>query len=380
MHGRWMAAALLLLATSAHGHEGPPATMQGALGDSLALVGIRRSPQMRAFAAHVTTLANLALSTSPTAATAIGRAGIDATLETLGPVYLTNPHTMGAGQWNVNVLGGTTELDNLDGASLDPTPEPGLLVLEDRGDTPVAVALEYHLSLRQSAVGLAATYGLTDHVNVSLLLPFVASSLTIRAHAGDLAGAVRVRRFGVGDLTARVKVQLPDLWGVYSAVSLDAQFPTGKPEDLAGTGDYWLTPMLAARKVLGDGRADVTANVGIDVDVSATRQTQALYGIGTSVVLWSPWLVGAVEFLGRSQLASVRTATDTDVVYLTPTGLETSPLFGFTFDRADYLELAFGVRIQLPPVAIILGGVYHLDDAGLHDTSIAPTAGIGATW
>jgi hypothetical protein len=354
--------------------------MHSALTESLALVGIRRSPQMAAFAAHFTTLVTQALSTSPTAATAIGRAGIDATLEALGPVYLTNPQTVAAGAVNVNVLGGTSTLDNLDGGGLDPTPEPGLLVLEDRGGEPVAVALDYHLSLRQSAIGLAATYGLTDHLNVSLLLPLVASALTIRAHAGDLAGAVRVRRFGVGDLTTRVKYRLPDAWGVQSAVNLDAQFPTGDPENLAGTGDYWLAPTFAARTVLGDGRADVTLNVGIDVDLSETRQTQAVYGIGTSVLLWPPWLVGALEFLGRSQLAGVRTVNDTGVLYLTPTGLERAPLFGFTFDRADYLDLAFGVRIQLPPVAVILGGVYHLTDAGVHAMGLVPSAGIGATW
>jgi hypothetical protein len=259
-------------------------------------------------------------------------------------------------------------------------PEPGRLLLEDRAGEPVAVAVAYHLALRQSAVGLAATYGLTDDVDVSLLLPLVSTNLAISAQAGHMAGSVRVRSVGVGDLTTRVKYRLPDLWGVHAAVSLDAQFPTGKPEDLHGTGDYWLSPTLALRTILVDGRADLTANIGIDFDLSDTIQTQALYGIGTSVVLWPPWLVGSLEFLGRSQLDSVRTAKDTDVFYLTPHGIETAPLFGFTFDRADYLDLAFGVRIAVPPVAIILGGVYHLDDAGLHDTRIAPTAGIGATW
>src|SRR4029453_15861184 len=287
MRGRGLAV-LLLLATTARAHERAPATMQGALSNSLAQVGVRRSPQMRAFASHFSTVGNQAISKSPAAATAIGLAGIDATLETLGPIYLTNPHTLGAGAVNVNVLGGTSELDNLDGDSLDPTPEPGRLLLEDRQGAPVAVAVEYHLALRQSAVGLAATYGLTDHLNVSLLLPLIATNLAINAHAGDMAGSVRLRRVGIGDLTARVKYRLPDVWGVGPAVSLDAQFPTGDPEDLEGTGDYWLSPVLAARKILFDGWADVTANVGIDFDLTDSIQTQALYGVGTSVALWPP--------------------------------------------------------------------------------------------
>src|SRR4030095_10645628 len=183
---------VLLIAATVQAHELGPATMQDALANSLAQVGVRRSPQMRAFAAHFSTLANQAISKSPTAATAIGLAGIDATLETLGPIYLTNPHTLGAGAVNVNVLGGTSELDNLDGDSLDPTPAPGRPLLEDRQGAPVAVAVAYHLALRQSAVGLAATYGLTDHLNLSLLLPLISTNLAIRARAGDLAGAVRL--------------------------------------------------------------------------------------------------------------------------------------------------------------------------------------------
>src|SRR4029450_10994953 len=197
---RWRAMAVcLLLAPSARAHERAPATMSDALANSLAQVGGRRSPQMRAFASHVSTLANQAISKSPTAVTALGLAGIDATLETLGPTYLTNPHTLGAGTVNVNVLGGTSELDNLDGAGLDPTPQPGRLLLEDRSDAPVAVAVEYHLALRQSAVGLAALYGLTDHLTVSLLLPLVSTNLAITPQAGHLAGSGRVGPGGVGD-------------------------------------------------------------------------------------------------------------------------------------------------------------------------------------
>ena len=368
--------------------------MQDALSNSLAQIGVRRSPQLQAFAQHVTTLANLATSKSPTAATAIGLASIDATLGALGPVYLTNPSTLGSGTINVNVIGGSTHLDALDGESLAPAPEPGLLLLDDRQGEPLAVAVAYRLGLRQSATGIAVTYGVTDTWNASLLLPFVNSNLSVRAKAGGLSGQLTMHHFGVGDLTARLKHRLPDLWDIHSAVSLDAQFPTGDPADLSGTGDYWLSPTLAASTLLFDGWMDITANAGMDFDLQHSTQTQALYGLGASVALlpwpgsasWRPQpltgftVAGIVEFLGRSQLDAIATPKDTDVFYLTPTGIVHSPLFGFTFDRADYLDLAFGVRITIPPIAIILGGVYHLDDAGLHDSLISPTLGIGATW
>src|SRR4029450_3960679 len=133
---------VLLIAATVQAHELGPATMQDALANSLAQVGVRRSPQMRAPPAPFTTPGNQAFSKSPSAVTALGLAGIDSTLETSGPPYLPNPHTLGAGTVNLNVLGGTSELGGPGGASLDPTPEPGRLLLENRNAEPVAVAVE----------------------------------------------------------------------------------------------------------------------------------------------------------------------------------------------------------------------------------------------
>jgi hypothetical protein len=353
--------------------------MTAALADSLAQVGIRPSAQAQAFAQHFTTLANQAISKSPTSSTAMSLTGIDATMGALGPIHLTNPDTQPARSLNVTLLGGTVNLDSLDGHSLDPTPEPGLLLVEDRTNEPAAIAVEYRLSLRQSAVALALTYGLTDNLNVSLLMPVITTNLGIRVSGGGEAGSTHLHRLGPGDLTTRLKYKLPAVWGVESAVNLDAQFPVGDPEDLQGTGDYWIAPAFSARKILLGGRGDVTANVAMDFDLNDAAQTQALYGIGTSWLLL-PWLAVSLEFLGRSQLDDVKTLRDTDVFYLTPTGIHRSPLFGFTFSRTDYLDFAFGVRLVRSPLAIILGGVYHLNDTGLRSTSVVPTIGAGATW
>ena len=370
---------LLLLPLTALAHERNPSSMTAALANSLAQVGIRPSAQARAFAAHFTTLANQAISKSPTSSTAMSLSGIDSTMGALGPIHLTNPDTQPARALNVTLLGGTVNLDSLDGHHLDPTPEPGRLLTEDRANEPVALAIEYRLSLRQSAIALALTYGLTDNLNVSLLMPVITTNLGISVRGGGEAGSTHRHAIGPGDLTTRVKYRLPAVWGIHSAVNLDAQFPVGDPEDLQGTGDYWLAPAFSARKILLGGKGDITANVAMDFDVNDAAQTQALYGIGTSWLLL-PWLAVSLEFLGRSQLDSVKALADTDVFYLTPTGIQKSPLFGFTFSRADYLDLAFGVRLVKSPLAIILGGVYHLNDSGLRSTSVVPTLGAGATW
>jgi hypothetical protein len=353
--------------------------MTAALADSLAQVGIRPSAQARAFADHFSVLANQAISKSPTSPTSISIAGIDATMGALGPIHLTTPSTQPARSLNLTLLGGTVNLDSLDGHSLSPTPEPGLLLVDDKAGEPAAIAVSYHLSLRQSALGLALTYGLTDNLNLSILLPVITTNLAISVSGGGMAGQVHRHRLGPGDLTTRLKYRLPDVWGTESAVNLDAQFPVGDPEDLQGTGDYWLTPAFSARKVFLDGKGDITANVAMDFDINDSAQTQAVYGLGTSWVLL-PWLAASLEFLGRSQLDAVKTLSDTDVFYLTPTGIQKSPLFGFTFSRSDYLDLAFGIRIILPPLAVILGGVYHLDDAGLRSRQVVPSVGAGATW
>jgi hypothetical protein len=363
-----------------------PATIQGLIGRSLDPVGIRSDAALRTFAARY---AQTATQTLLNGSTSLGQlAGIDATMTTMGPIVLAHPQTLGQGRVHVSLLGQTALLDpDLRG--------PGPLLIA-RGPDEFAAAIGYSLRLRVADAALVVSYGLTDDLDVSLVVLAVHAALAIdvtrQIVRQNLAGTFvpirspRIRsretlsHTGFGDLTLRVKYHLPDLGPLQLAASTDVQFPTGNAANLLGTGDYWITPTLSAHTVLGD-RADATLNVGLDFDVTRSIRSQALYGLGTSVLLLRR-LIGVVEFLGRSDLDARPNVNATAAFYLFPDGsVRPSPLFGLRFDRRDYFDLSFGVRVVLATgLLAFASGIYEINHVGLHGGRIIPTIGVGGAW
>jgi hypothetical protein len=378
----WACVVLIILtAKPSFGHQPRIRSPQQAIATSLSGLSIARSPQMTAFAQHFTTLANLAISKSHFPATNAnnGMIGIDSSIEQLGPILLGHPTTLGRGQLNLNVMSSRLSLDMLDGESLDPTPKPGKLLL-DGPNGQVPADLDFHMELQEWAIGLSATYGLTDKLDVSVVLPLLDSHLTVRAAALGMETETETKPFGPGDLTLRLKHQMPRFWDTNWAATLLMQFPSGKANLLHGTGDYWLSSGILFHRTLVKDRADLALNFVMDFDVTDSIQSQAMYGIGTSVMLWPKKLVGVLEFLGRSQFDSIKQSDDTDVFYMRNGRIQKTPLFGFEFPRADYLSLAFGFRAFIGPMTVFVSALYQLNDGGLHDSDIAPSVGIGGNF
>jgi hypothetical protein len=364
-----------------------PATIQGLIGRSLDPVGIRSNAALQTFAARYVEAASLSLLNSSSSLGQIG--GIDATMDTAGPIFLAHPQTLGQGKLNVSLLGQTSLLDpDLAG--------PGALLIAKQQEE-FAAEIGYQLRLRLATAALAVSYGLTDHLDVSLLFLVVHAALTIdvaRQIVTQRVGGTfqpitrpRVRSHealdttGFGDLTLRLKYRLPDLGPVQFAVATEFQFPTGHAAQLTGTGDYWITPTLDAHLPLGS-RADATLNVGLDFDVNRSIRSQALYGLGTSYLLIPHRLIGVVEVLGRSDLDARPNVNATAAFYLFPDGhVRPSPLFGLSFDRRDYVDLSFGIRIVLATGIIgFVSGIYEINHVGLHGGHIIPTIGLGTVW
>src|SRR5215475_7072524 len=141
---------------------------------------------------------------------------IDAPVKPVGPIFLPDPETIGSGATHLDTLAQTTDhtLQTSSGVSL---------------------------AVRANTVVLAASHGLTDRLDATLLLPIV------QEH---------------------------------------------------GTGGYFLTPGLAARTTVGP--AELSARVSYSVDLSSASKSSLNYGAGLAAPLYRPWLGVAVEFLGQS--------------------------------------------------------------------------------
>jgi len=387
-------------------------TLQGVLGDAQEAVGLRPAPPFAHFASHVAESLTAPSFTSATTAALAGIAAIDATEATLGPMFLDHAETVGAGVTSGTVASqrsfaqGSLFGQPFNQLGLDtppvllkrtPTGQPGSPAL-------LGIRLRYDLDVHVWATAIAVTHGFTDDVDGSVVLPIIHTALAcgvfarvVRAtgpnggafmpvhHAPTAGGFVEpVDATGVGDLVARGKYHLgfiPPPWSV--AVTMEVQFPTGNPEQLHGTGDYWLTPGLDVALPLKRLRAELDATASLDVDVTNAMRSQALYGTSASIVLWPRHLAAIVEFMGQSQLETTFRPHDTDVLVLTPQGIAPDPLLGLGWSqRLDQFNFAFGLRAILGHgIMVFANGVVPLNrSVGVRPQGVVPTLGLGAAF
>jgi len=322
---------------------------------------------------------------------------IDSTESALGTIFLDHPATIGGGKLATNLLGQSYTLGQVNGQSLDPPSQTLLL-----NQSPVVAArVTFDARIRQAALGLALTYGLRDDLDVSVLLPlvFTRARVTATRQVTDVLGAdgkftpVRaplVRRSGTasgfsqGDLTVRGK------WGfLEDPVALGAvlafQFPTGVPELLTGTGHYWVDPSLVAAWPVWEHRAELTAEVGMLVDLSRPAWSKITYGVGVSAMLVPRRLGAVVEVLGQSEIQAHVNPDDTAVLTLVSNRPVEQQALGFLFTRNDQIDLSVGLRAPVVvfgalTLLLFATAIIPLNEQGLRPSGAFLTLGMGGTY
>jgi len=402
--GRWFVVAGAL----ALGRVAVARSLEGVLGDAQERVGLRPAPAFTTFSSHVSTLVTAPSLTSASSAALAGTAPIDSTMAALGPVFLDHAATLGAGVTNTNVV---TQRSLAQGSLFgQPFNELGtfapVLVKRTPTGNPMAPAaiglrLRYALDLHLWATAVAVSHGFTDSFDASVVVPVVSSGLdcAVRARvvqatspAGGAFHPVRgapvvggtispVHSTGVGDLVVRVKQRLPMPAPWRAAATLEAQFPTGDPFELHGTGSYWVTPGIDLSLPLWGKRAELDAHAALHMNVNHAAQSQVLYGLSASAVVWPRRLAAIVEFLGQSQLANGFAPGDTDVLVLTPQGgIAADPLLGVGWTgRLDQFNFSFGLRgVLRPGLVLFANGVVPLNrSSGVRPAGVVPTVGLG---
>jgi len=258
---------------------------------------------------------------------------IDSSEDPLGPIFLDHPDTIGAGHLNTNALAETGVLH------LDGHPQP---------------QATFSVDVRTTILVLAASYGVLDHLDASLVLPVIQEDADAAVTIGPFSGRTTFSAAGVSDLSVRLKYQFhPHL-----AATLKAIFPTGDSARGFGLGSYWLSPGLAAS--LPVGRVLLSAQVAGELDLSNASDSGLSYGVGAATRLGPVALV--VEFLGS-------------------TGLQNAlSLFDVTYGDGRTFDLAFGLRAPLPHgFMVFAAGTYALDHDGIRPAGVSPVLGVGWT-
>jgi hypothetical protein len=321
--------------------------------------------------------------------------------DTLGPIFLERPDTLGQGKFNVNVSYQYVEFNDFDGQSIQNLQGRNPIVLRTVDSSGNLVGftadrLQYRLGLHSNIAAFSFTYGILDNLDVNLLLPLIATSLNVGVTrqqvqtAGPdgvfapntgppVTGRSSGDAFGAGDLLMRLKYELPQWDWFRSAFGLQFRFPTGRVDDFQGTGDFWITPAFYASTVLWS-RVEPYVNAAMDFDTQSSTQSQARYGAGFDVDV-IPRLGLTFAFLGRSQLDRPVPAGETNFLYLTPTGTQRLPLLGIDLGRKDFFDFSFGLRANVwRGLMLFANGIYALNDEGLRNNTVIPTIGLEGTF
>ena len=256
--------------------------------------------------------------------------------------------------------------------------------------------------LASHVASLSATYGLTDRMDVNVLVPAVGTALHLDGIAGGLL-IVGDREFfardrvtfddhvvGIGDVLMRTKYRFAELPAVKLAAGLTLRLPTGAEDDFQGLGDTTVLPGVIASRTLG--RWDLHASVGIEANADDLERSRARYGVGLSLQPWER-LALLLDVLGSSSFVDDRFAIRAPAgrVFLGPSDTQ---LFGrediirsvgrtqviAAVPRSDVVDVAVGLKVALGgTAAAFASAIVPVTDDGLR-AEVMPTAGVEVTF
>jgi hypothetical protein len=323
------------------------------------------------------------------------------TSQTLGPLFLERPDTLGQGKFNVSVSFQYVEFNTFDGTDLTDLQNDDPIVIRtfDASGTPIGrrgERLRYSLRLQNYIHAVSGTYGITDDLDVNLLVPIVVTEMRIGVHAQEVAtagltgpfspsaGPERVGRddgdaVGVGDILLRAKYQLPRAEAFRSAVGLQLRLPSGQSEDFQGTGDFEMSPFATISGVVWD-RVEPHANLAFDVNTMDVSRSAVRYAVGVDVDV-TPIFNVNIGYLGRSEFDDSADESDTERQHLRGGTIVREPLLGLDFDRKDTSDLTFGFRVVVwRNLMMFANGIYALNDSGLRNDTVIPAGGVEGTF
>jgi hypothetical protein len=250
------------------------------------------------------------------------------TTESLGPLFAERAPTLGRGHLNAHFSYTFYTYDTFGGKELGHFPvvarhEPDTVGFPDRAeqfelDT---VRINLDLTLRVQTFALAVTYGLTDRLDVGVLLPITMVHMRVKSHAEievspdntlfpgvhTFAGgpespddSASGHASGIGDVVLRAKYHLFKGEPVDVSGAVLAKLATGDHEDFLGTGTTTVRPFLVVSRTLFE-IITPHINIGYAFNLDRWKQNALEYVVGVDVGT-DKWTV-AGELLGSYEPA-----------------------------------------------------------------------------
>jgi hypothetical protein len=307
-----------------------------------------------------------------------------------GPVFGERTQTLGRNQLFLGVSVTGVEFTSLNGVPLDGMQ---LAFQHEDGDPADTLGVPFFendvmtLQLGMDVnvlVGTAAlTYGLTDFIDVGVAVPFVRTEVSGRSDAQIIPfGSTAIHRFGgdgtdpvlqastsmegsasgIGDVAARVKVNLGQGTRMGAAVLAEMRFATGDEENLLGTGSNQIRVMGLYSAQLGTFSPHL--NVGYAAR-SGDTQRDGVIVQGAIDNLLTEWATLAAGLEGEFLLGNNP--------FILPSNIEIQSPFVRQFQATnipnrdgDLLRASLGAKFTVRGgTVLVVNGIFPLRGVGL---------------
>jgi len=248
------------------------------------------------------------------------------TTATLGPLFAERAPTLGRGKLNVHFSYTFFKYDTFSGKSLNNFPviaahEPDIIGFPDTReqfelDT---VRLDIDVDMRVQIFAFAATYGITDRLDVGILIPITSVDMDVKSRARIVVSpnntlfpgvhtfmggpespndAASGYALGLGDVVLRAKYALVKSDVIDISGAFLTKLATGKHKDFLGSGTTTLRPFLVVSRTLFDVLTP-HLNIGYEFNLDRGHQSAVSYAVGFDVGT-ATWTV-AGDLLGNHE-------------------------------------------------------------------------------
>jgi hypothetical protein len=325
-----------------------------------------------------------------------------------GPIFAERAQTLGRG----HVLIGLG-ISNFDFTTIRGVPLSGLVfdfTHQDTGNdnnlgTPLfendIVEVRTNLSVNLFAATGVITYGLLDAVDIGVAVPLVHTSLdgtsiaqilpedpTIPHHFGTNVNpsltadtSVHGSATGIGDVAARMKIRVAQGDRVGAALIGEVRFPTGKEEDLLGSGEYAARGLgiLSARY----GNFTPHVNVGYLYRGGDLQNDAILATLGFDHML-AGWATFAADVISEWQVGASKSRQPAPVTLETPVGSAVSarivPISNIPERPDDVVLGSFGFKFNSSNGVMVVTNALLPIRRGYLQPDIAWTVGLEYTF
>lgn len=324
-----------------------------------------------------------------------------ATTTSAGPIFAERAQTLGRGRFflGLNVTGQHfssmrgVPMDNLrftfTHADTDPVDTLGSPIFENE-----TIAVQVAMDVDLLVTTAFASWGIVDGVDVGIAVPLVHTSLvgssvaqiqpfgigTPHRFATDAAGnpvltavsGANRSATGIGDMAARLKINIFQSAKVGVAVLGDARLPTGDEKNLLGAGafsgrGYGIVSMRF-------GAFSPHANLGY-VFRDDSLQNNGVLAIAGFDHLMASWATLAFDLLSEWQVGESRLQVPEPVTYQSPY-VRTIATSEIPDRKDDYLAASIGFKFSTGRgMILVANGLFPLKDSGVQPKAVW-TAGL----